>query len=40
MAQYFASVGQPPPPDTNIAEFVLDVVNTDFTPAEGVHTLP
>ena len=40
MAEYFASVGQPPPPDTNIAEFVLDLVNTDFTPAEGAHTLP
>jgi ABC-type multidrug transport system ATPase subunit len=39
MGAYFASVGNTPPPDTNIAEFVLDLVNTDFTPEEGVHTL-
>ena len=39
MGEYFASIGNPPPADTNIAEFVLDLVNTDFTPEEGVHTL-
>ena len=38
MGEYFASIGNTPPPDTNI--FVLDLVNTDFTPEEGVHTLP
>ena len=25
MGEYFASIGNPPPPDTNIAEFVLDL---------------
>ena len=39
MGEYFASVGNAPPPDTNIAEFVLDLVNTDFTPEAGVRTL-
>ena len=39
MGEYFASVGNAPPPDTNIAEFVLDLVNTDFAPEAGVRIL-
>lgn len=36
MGEYFASIGRPPPPNTNLAEFVLDLVNKDFTDATGV----
>jgi len=39
MGEYFTSVGSAPPPDTNMAEFVLDLVNKDFTPIAGVRTL-
>jgi len=39
MGEYFASVGSAPPADVNMAEFVLDLVNKDFTPAEGVQAL-
>lgn len=36
MGEYFESIGSPPPPDTNVAEFALDLVNKDFTPLESV----
>ena len=31
MGEYFSSIGRPPPAGTNLAEFVLDSVNRDFT---------
>jgi len=39
MGEYFASIGKPPPADTNLAEFVLDLVNKDFTSAESVLSI-
>lgn len=36
MGAYLAEIGSPPPPETNPAEFILDLVNKDFTPAAGV----
>merc|ERR1719352_667932 len=37
MGAYLAGVGFPPAPDTNPAEFILDLVNKDFTPLAGVR---
>ena len=37
MGAYLAGVGFPLPADTNPAEFILDLVNKDFTPAAGVR---
>jgi ABC-type multidrug transport system ATPase subunit len=37
MGAYLANVGFPPPVDTNPAEFILDLVNKDFTPLAGVR---
>jgi len=39
MGEYFSSIGRPPPADTNLAEFVLDLVNKDFTPEAGVKEI-
>jgi len=36
MGEYLASIGSPLPADTNPSEFILDLVNTDFTPVSGV----
>ena len=36
MGAYLAGVGFPPAADTNPAEFILDLVNKDFTPLAGV----
>ena len=36
MGEYLASIGSPLPADTNPSEFILDLVNTDFTPISGV----
>jgi len=36
MGEYFGSIGRPPPANTNLAEFVLDLVNVDFTDVAGV----
>ena len=37
MGAYLAGVGFPPAADTNPAEFILDLVNKDFTPLAGVR---
>ena len=37
MGAYLAGVGFPPAADTNPAEFILDLVNKDFTPPAGVR---
>ena len=29
-APYFTSIGAPPPPNANVAEFMLDEVNAEF----------
>ena len=39
MGQYLSSIGQSPPADTNPAEFILDLVNKDFTPLAGVKSI-
>ena len=39
MGDYFASIGKPPPAGVNMAEFVLDLVNKDFTSKEGVDAI-
>jgi len=36
MSEYLTSIGSPPTGETNPAEFMLDLVNTDFTPISGV----
>ena len=36
MGEYLESIGSPPTADTNPAEFILDLVNKDFTPTAGV----
>jgi ABC-type multidrug transport system ATPase subunit len=36
MGEYLAAIGCPPTADTNPAEFILDLVNKDFTPVAGV----
>lgn len=36
MGEYLASIGSAPGEETNVAEFVLDLVNKDFTPVETV----
>mmetsp|Transcript_56160 Transcript_56160/g.111487 ORF Transcript_56160/g.111487 Transcript_56160/m.111487 type:complete len:1121 (-) Transcript_56160:482-3844(-) len=39
MGKYFASIDAPPPVGTNLAEFVLDLVNKDFTAVHGVERI-
>ena len=39
MSEYLTSIGSPSPADTNPSEFILDLVNTDFTPRSGVSEL-
>ena len=39
MGEYFASIGNAPLADTNLAEFVLDLVNKDFTSAASVEQI-
>jgi len=39
MGKYFTSIDAPPPPGTNVAEFVLDLVNKDFTAVDGVELI-
>ena len=39
MGAYLAEIGSPPPADTNPAEFILDLVNKDFTPTAGVRAV-
>lgn len=36
MGDYLTRIGKPPPADTNPAEFILDLVNKDFTSLVGV----
>ena len=36
LGEYLASIGSPPAEGTNVAEFVLDLVNKDFTPVSGI----
>lgn len=37
MGTYFAALGKTPPPGVNMAEYVLDLVNQDFTSADSVE---
>ena len=39
MSEYLTNIGSPPSADTNPAEFMLDLVNTDFTPISGVEAI-
>jgi len=39
MGEYLASIGAPPAADTNVAEFILDLINKDFTPVAGVKSV-
>uniref|UniRef100_A0A0G4HW09 ABC transporter domain-containing protein n=1 Tax=Chromera velia CCMP2878 TaxID=1169474 RepID=A0A0G4HW09_9ALVE len=39
LVDYLAAIGEPVPPNTNPADFVLDLVNKDFTSAEQVEGL-
>ena len=39
LSEYLTKIGNPPMADTNPAEFILDLVNTDFTPVEGVKEI-
>ena len=39
MGEYFTSIGRPPPTNTNLAEYVLDLVNKDFTAVDGVNQI-
>ncbi len=39
MGEYFTALGRPPPAGVNLAEFVLDLVNKDFTAAAQVDEL-
>jgi len=39
LGEYLGTIGYPPGAETNVAEYVLDLVNKDFTPVAGVRAV-